>query len=65
MTTNRKISLNIATRIATESGVVFVGAFLQEYKDELLPVMKEAEATEHWTLIAEKVKEILDRENNR
>ncbi len=63
MTNLRKTSVNIAVRTATQSGVVFVEGFMHEYKDELLPVMREAEKTENWTSIAEKVREILKREN--
>lgn len=58
MTNQRKISINIAIETAVKCGVVFVDKFMHENKDELIKVMKEAEATERWTLIQEKVKEL-------
>ena len=58
MKNQRKISVNIAIETATKCGVVFIDRFMNENKDELIKVMKEAEATERWALIQEKVKEL-------
>jgi hypothetical protein len=59
MTNNRKISINIAVGVLAKNKVLNPIAFLKANKEQLLPVMKEAEATEHWTLVQDKVKELL------
>ena len=59
MTNLRKISVNIAIETLAKHNVINPAAFMHEHKDELLAAMKEAEATEHWTLIQDKVKELL------
>lgn len=59
MTNNRKISINIAVTTLVKNKVLNPIAFLNNNKEELLPIMREAEATEHWTLIQNKVKQLL------
>lgn len=60
MTTNRKISVNIAIETLAKHKVLDISAFMTTHRDELLETMKEAEATEHWTLIKDKVEELLN-----
>ena len=60
MTRERQISVNIAIDTAVKNGVVFVEQFMSNNKSELLKVMKEAETTEHWALIEDKVKELVN-----
>lgn len=62
MTNNRKISINITIETLTKRGIIDISGFMKENRDELIETMKEAEATERWTLIQDKVKEILDRQ---
>lgn len=59
MTNLRKTSINIALETLAKNGVLNPTPFMQENKAELIATMKEAEATEHWTLIQDKVKELL------
>ncbi len=59
MTNLRKISINIALETLAKNGVLNPSNFMRENKTELIKVMKEAEATEHWTLIQDKVKELI------
>lgn len=59
MTNLRKISINIALETLAKNGVLNVEGFMHENKAELIAVMKEAEKTERWTLIQDKVKELL------
>lgn len=59
MTNLRKISVNIAIETLAKNNVLNPAAFMHEHKAELIETMKEAEKTEHWTLIQDKVKELL------
>ena len=60
MTKSRIISVNIAVETAVKSGVLNVEKFMSENKTELIEVMKQAENTERWTLIQDKVKELVN-----
>jgi len=60
MTNLRKISVNIAIETLAKNNVLNIEGFMSENKTELIAVMKEAEATEHWSLIQDKVKELLE-----
>lgn len=60
MTNQRKISVNIAIETLAKSGVLDVSGFMSENKTALIAVMKEAEKTERWTLIQDKVKELVE-----
>ena len=59
MTNLRKTSINIAVETLAKNNVLNVEGFMRENKAELIATMKEAEKTERWTLIQEKVKELL------
>jgi AAA15 family ATPase/GTPase len=60
MTNLRKISVNIAIETLAKNGVLNIQGFMSENKAELIETMKEAEKTERWTLIQDKVKELLE-----
>lgn len=59
MTNLRKISINIVLETLAKNNVLNPTAFMRENKDELIKTMKEVEKTERWTLLQEKVKELL------
>lgn len=59
MTNLRKISINIVVETLAKNGVLNIEGFMRENKAELLKVMEQAEKTERWTLIQDKVKELL------
>lgn len=61
MTNLRKISINIALETLAKNKVLNVQGFMLDNKAELIETFKQAEATEHWTLIQDKVKELLAR----
>lgn len=60
MTRDRQISVNIAIDTLAKNKVLDISSFMSEHKVELLKVMKEAEATQHWTLIQDKVKKLIN-----
>ena len=60
MTNLRVTSINITLEALSKAGVLNPQAFMTRNRAELIETMKEAEATDRWSLIPAKVKELLE-----
>lgn len=59
MTNLRKISINIALETLAKHKVLNISGFMASHKAELIETMKEAEKTERWTLVQNKVTQLV------